>query len=122
MSTGRRGFEDFAWGLIAQRLVKPLVVVEQHPPADAAARLRDRDVGVDEHLFVLQAAPEAFDKDVVQIRRRPEITVSRRLPWGDGVVPLWVECIPRDVERVHFCVADLDPLGIGARIKLAAYS
>jgi hypothetical protein len=67
MSTGGLGFENFAGGSIAQRLVKPFVVVKQHPLADAAARLGDRDVGVDEYLFVLQAAPQTFDKDVVQI-------------------------------------------------------
>jgi hypothetical protein len=32
-----------------------------------------------------------------------------------------VECIAEDVERVHFCVADVDALWVGARIKLAAH-
>ena len=39
----------------------------------------------------------------------------------DGVVPLWVKCIARDIESIHFCVADLDSLGIGACINLAAH-
>jgi len=37
----------------------------------------------------------------------PKIT-TKGLPWGNGVVPLWWNG-SRDVERVHFCVANLIP-------------
>src|SRR6476620_7950164 len=37
--------------------------------------------------------------------------------WGDGVVPLRVELVALDVEACHLRVADLDPLGVAARVE-----
>ena len=49
------------------------------------------------------------------------MTASRRRSGHDGIVPLRVEFVARDIEGVHLGVADLDPLRVGTRIKLAAY-
>ena len=43
-----------------------LIVVEHEPRTDASARLRDRSVGLDEHLLVFQAAPQPLYEDVVE--------------------------------------------------------
>src|ERR1700760_4951482 len=51
---------------VAQRLVQPLLVIKAQPAADASARLRNRAIGFDEHVLVLQAAPQPLDEDVVQ--------------------------------------------------------
>ena len=51
---------------VAQRLMQPLLVVEPQPAANALARLRNRAIRFDEHVLILQAAPQPLDKDVVQ--------------------------------------------------------
>src|SRR5437588_12896702 len=64
--TGRRSLEHFARRPVAEGLVQAFVVVEDKPPADAAARLANRGIGLDEHLLIFEAAPQAFDEDVVE--------------------------------------------------------
>ncbi len=51
---------------VAQRLMRPLPVVETEPSADAPARLDHRAIRLDENLFVFQASPKPLDEDVVQ--------------------------------------------------------
>ena len=51
---------------VAQRLMRPLVVVERQPPADATARFQHRAIGFDENLLVFQAAPKPLNENVVQ--------------------------------------------------------
>ena len=51
---------------VAQRLMRPLPVVEREPSADAPARLDHRAIRLDENLFVFQASPKPLDEDVVQ--------------------------------------------------------
>src|ERR1700733_5483501 len=51
---------------VAKRLMRPLVVVESKPSADAPACLDHRAIRLDEHLLILQAAPQPLDEDVVQ--------------------------------------------------------
>ena len=43
----------------------PFVVVERQPGADPGPRLGHRGIGFDEHLLVLQTAPQPLDEDVV---------------------------------------------------------
>src|ERR1035438_1175925 len=52
---------------IVQRLMRPLVIVERQPPADAPARLGHRTIRLDEYLLVFKASPQPLDEDVVQI-------------------------------------------------------
>ena len=66
MSTGRCALKHFPWRSVAEGLVQACIVVEGKPPTDATARLANRRVGFDEHLLVFQAAPQAFDEDVVE--------------------------------------------------------
>jgi hypothetical protein len=49
-----------------QGLVQPSVVVKAEPLADGAARLESIGIGLQVHLFVLQAASQPLDEDVVQ--------------------------------------------------------
>ena len=60
--------KHFAWGAVVQRLVWALVIsVSEHEPrADTATCLGNRTIRFDEHFFVLQAAPQAFNEDVVE--------------------------------------------------------
>src|SRR5215469_10825645 len=62
----RRGRPRRRRSLVAQSLVQPALVVEAEPLADADARLESIGIGFKMDLFVLQAAPQALDKDVVQ--------------------------------------------------------
>src|SRR3954465_14307831 len=57
------------------------------------------------------------------LRRRAETSTScwMRGAWGDGVVPLRVELVALDVEACHLRVADLDPLGVAARVEDAVH-
>ncbi len=57
---------------VAQRLVQPLLVIKAQPAANASARLRNRAIGFDEHVLVLQATPQPLDEDVV---REPPLAV-----------------------------------------------
>src|SRR5262249_9472981 len=66
MSTGLRLPEHLAWGAVVQRLVWALVIVEHEPRADTATCLGNRTIRLDEHFFVLQAAPQPFNEDVVE--------------------------------------------------------
>src|SRR5437588_9848450 len=66
ISRGSRSLEHFARRPVGEGLVQAFVVVEDKPPADAAARLANRGIGLDEHLLIFQAAPQAFDEDVVE--------------------------------------------------------
>ena len=65
MLTGFAG-ENRTWRSIAQRLMRPLVVIEREPPANASARLDYRAIRLGEHLFIFQAAPQPLDEDVVE--------------------------------------------------------
>src|ERR1700760_5038110 len=51
---------------ITQSLAETLLVVKPQPAANALARLCNRAIGFDEHVLVLQAAPQPLDEDVVQ--------------------------------------------------------
>jgi len=53
--------ENRTWCPVAQCLMRPLVVVERKPSADAPASFQYRAVGLDEHLLVFQAAPQPLD-------------------------------------------------------------
>ena len=59
-------FEGLAWCQISQRLMRSVLVVERQPSADAPACLGYRAVRLNEHVFVLQAAPQPFDENIVQ--------------------------------------------------------
>src|SRR5208337_4064818 len=52
-------------------LVRPLVVVELKPFADASARLDHRSIRLDENLLIFQAPPQPFDEDIVQVTAPP---------------------------------------------------
>src|SRR3984957_15801508 len=58
-------FEGLAWWQISQRLMRSVLVVERQPSADAPACLGYRAVRLNEHVFVLQAAPQPFDENIV---------------------------------------------------------
>ena len=60
-------------------------------------------------------------RGISELWRRPNNFASRRGSWRDGIVPFGVECIALDIEGIHFGVADLDALRIGAGIKFAAH-
>ena len=47
--------------------MKATIIIESQPTADAAARLLDRGASLDANVLMLQAAPQTFDKDVVQV-------------------------------------------------------
>src|SRR6476660_1657971 len=57
------------------------------------------------------------------VRRRAETSTSCWMSgaWGDGVVPLRAEFVALDVEACHLGVADLDPLGVAARVEDAVH-
>src|SRR5258707_10287698 len=63
--------ENLTRRAIAQCLVRPLVVVELKPFADAPARLDHRAIRLDENLLIFQAPPQPLDEDVVQIAAPP---------------------------------------------------
>src|ERR1700677_4155957 len=57
------------------------------------------------------------------LRRRGKISASTWgfvAPWLDGVIPFGMERIAFDVERRHFCIADLDAFFIGVGVEFAA--
>jgi hypothetical protein len=66
MSIGPRLLEHLAWGEVVQRLMRTLVVVKREPSTYTPTCLGDRAVRLDEHLFVLQAAPQPLNEDVVE--------------------------------------------------------
>src|SRR5215475_8545895 len=66
MSAGLRLPKHLAWGAVVQRLVWALVIVEHEPRADTATCLGNRTIRLDEHFFVLQAAPQPFNEDVIE--------------------------------------------------------
>src|SRR6185437_210407 len=56
------------------------------------------------------------------LRARREITASGRLlVRRDGIVPLAVEIVTRDVDRLHLSFSDLEAFGVEVSIDLAAY-
>lgn len=61
-----------------------LVVIERQPRAEVLPRFCNRGVGVCEHSFVFQTAPQALDKNVVQIAafavHAPKIKSGKKLP------------------------------------------
>src|SRR6185437_11552169 len=57
---------NHAWRPIAQRLVRPLLIVEPQPAADTLTGFGHRTVRLDIHLLIFQAAPQPLDEDVVQ--------------------------------------------------------
>ena len=59
-------FENSTRRPVAQRLVRPLVVIEREPPADAPTSFTRRAIRLDENFLVLQAAPQPLDEDIVQ--------------------------------------------------------
>lgn len=63
---GRPGKVDRCRGSIVQRLMGTLPIVERHIACDALACLAWAGVVVEVDLLVLQAAPEALGKDVIQ--------------------------------------------------------
>src|SRR5271155_4428810 len=67
ISTGRRRLKYLARGPVTQSLMQALVVVEAQPVADTATRLRNRGVGLDVYILILQAAPQSLDEDVVEV-------------------------------------------------------
>src|SRR5271163_3835940 len=57
------------------------------------------------------------------LRRHGKISASTWglvAPWLDGVIPFGMERIAFDVERRHFCIADLDAFFIGVGVEFAA--
>jgi hypothetical protein len=75
LSTCPRLLEHLAWGEVVQRLMRALVVVKREPGTYTPTCLGYRAVRLDEHLFVLQAAPQReAQKTMVQTHpatRRP---------------------------------------------------
>jgi hypothetical protein len=65
-------FENSTRRPVVQRLVRPLVVVEREPPADAQTSFTRRAVRLDENFLVLQTAPQPLNEDVVQ---KPAFTI-----------------------------------------------
>src|SRR3974390_381417 len=57
---------NHAWCPIAQRLVRPLLIVEPQPATDTPTRFGHRTIRLDVHLLIFQAAPQPLDEDVVQ--------------------------------------------------------
>src|SRR5271163_2837546 len=57
--------QELARGAVTERLVQALVVVEFEVGGDPLARLRHILVGFEIDLFVLEAAPQPFNEDVV---------------------------------------------------------
>jgi len=52
--------------LVTQGLVRSTLVIEVDPLADTDTRLETVGIGLQVDLFVLQAAPQPLDEDVVQ--------------------------------------------------------
>ena len=65
-------------GETAKAGVGPMPVVEVDPSSDADAGLRVRFKGMEIHVFVLEAAPEAFDKHISS--QRPRSSMEMRMP------------------------------------------
>ncbi len=59
------GVVHIVGGAPVKRLMFALLVVEVHPAPDAGAGVAYGVIGVEVDFFVFQAAPEAFDEDVV---------------------------------------------------------
>ena len=78
MSTGLRLRKHFAWGAVVQRLVWALVITEHEPRANTATCLGNRTIRFDEHFFVLQAALQPFNEDVVE--EPPLLSILTRTP------------------------------------------
>src|SRR6516164_2103765 len=69
------------WSLVTQGLVRPAVVVKADPLANADARLKRVDIDPQMDLFVLQAAPQPLDEDVIQPAPAPvHGSIPRRFP------------------------------------------
>src|ERR1700722_7646026 len=71
MLTGFAG-ESHARRPITQRLMRPLLVVEREPAANAPPRLDHRAIRLGKHFFIFEAPPQPIDEDVVQ---KPPLTV-----------------------------------------------
>ena len=59
------GVVHIVGGAPVKRLMFALLVVEVHPAPHAGAGVAYGAIGVEVDFFVFQAAPEAFDEDVV---------------------------------------------------------
>jgi hypothetical protein len=65
---------------LARRTLTDLVVVETDPLVDADTRFKRIGIGLQVHLFVLQAAPQTLGEDVVQPDSRPHQTLAYQPP------------------------------------------
>ena len=52
--------------LVVKRLVRPLFVVESKVRSQPYDQFADRGVTLEINVFMLDVAPEAFDKDVIK--------------------------------------------------------
>ena len=72
MPTGFAAHEHLARCPVAQRLMRPFLIVKPQPAADPGTRLWHRSIRLGEDVFVFAAAPQPLDEDVVQ---EPPLTV-----------------------------------------------
>jgi hypothetical protein len=54
------------WGLIAQRLMRPLAVVERKVFRQSNQQFTHAGIAIEVHVLVFDAAPQALDKDIVK--------------------------------------------------------
>src|SRR5487761_2030854 len=76
----------------------------------------------DSSVMMSSATPsEKYSCAGSPLRRRAKTTASRTHSWRYGIIPLRMECVTLDIERLHLVVADLDTLRIAACIQLASH-
>ena len=76
--------ENRAWRLIAQRLMRPLVIVERQPAADPRPRRRDRLIGLDKGEWRGTSQPRALSEPDVNLSIHPAPIIQPLVPVPSG--------------------------------------
>ena len=74
--------------------MRPTLVVETEPLADADARLETVAAGLQVNLLIRQAAPQPFDETVSAQRPRPFMRIRTLAVPNLSVKTVLVSCIP----------------------------
>src|SRR5690242_16758578 len=102
-------------GAVVRRLLAIALILDGHSRAEAA-RLNGMD-----RQTLRDWVHRYNDEGVGGLRARREITASGRLlVRRDGIVPLAVEIVARDVDRLHLSFSDLEAFGVEVSIDFSA--
>jgi len=77
-------FENSPWRPVVQRLVRPIVVVEREPPADAQTCFARRAVRLDEGEWRGTSQPRALSEPDVNLSIHPAPIIQPLAPGSSG--------------------------------------